>query len=697
MGERLDRALDLIGDGSLALVQRSWWMRRWFAPMTSAVLVVLAFVAVLRMEASAADYDPQYMRVLVERTMAYGGSYYENGIHNKGPLEPAVYELAARLGGDGGFWFVIGVFTLLVSVCVGVASAVFAIRAGASIALGAAVAAMSVAHLTLSNADYSGVLYARNMTVALLSVGFVVAAHDAAWATRRRRIAAVATVGIATGLAVQTLFTACFTAIPVLIWAMWTRRRDRAWRWPAWIEMPTVSAVGLLSAPAYYAASGSWRPFVDGWWVYARWMSSGTGRSLGNQIGLGWDSLFDFYRERPALAGLVQVWLIVTALRWRQLDGAARALRLLAACWFAGAWIELVLSQRYSSHYFVVIAVPTMMMISTLVGDVGRRWPTDSKRWPVIALLPLLVTFATLKAGGLGPFAAGVDAASTITSIDDLVARRDATTEGHTNVVAASLDLVSVGGDPLLMWTSYPWPYLDYDRVSATRYIWKSFLLGEIYLGRSGPEYVLPGTWTRFAADLDRTDPTAFVVDAVTPVEPDTPFAARVEEDFEEVFDDGTVSLSYRNDIARWLSTPSASSQPFDLGPSTVVLAEAGCRRIDAVLDPRDLTGGPLVAEFGHASAGSQAASLSISSSADGVIITRSNRTGATGYARSSTVGSDPLAVSIIAGARSAVVVVDGEILGAVLVEPGSEVVLHDDAGALSEASRSTLPAFTGC
>ncbi|MEJ7800528.1 MAG: hypothetical protein WKF60_08420 [Ilumatobacter sp.] len=556
---------------------------------------------------------------------------------------------------------------------------------------------MAVVHLTLSNADYAGVLYARNVTVALLSFAFVVAALDSAWATRRRRIAAVLVVGVTTGLAVQTLFTACFTVTPVLLWAIWTRRRDRAWRWPAWIEMPIVSVAALLYAPAYYAASGSWRPFVDGWWVYARSMSSGTGRSLGSQLELGWDSIFDYYRDRPALAILIQVWLVVTAVRWRHLDGADRSIRLLAGCWFVAAWIELVLSQRYSSHYFVVLAAPTIMMIATLLGDVGRRWHTVFTRRPSTALLPLVAAIITVFAGGRAPFDVGVDAASHVTSVDDLAERRGAGIDGRTRVVTATLDLVSVGDDPLLMWTSFPWPYLNYDRVSATRYIWKSFLLGEIYLGRSGPEYVLPGTWERFEADLDRTDPTAFIVEAVNPVEPGTPFEARVDRDFTEVFDDGTLSLSYRDDLARWLIAPVAAPEPFDLGPSTVVLAPDGCRRIDATLVPTALLGGPVTVEFGRTPANPPTASIVVSASAGGVIVAESNRVGYAGFSIPTSVGSAPVAMSIIVGARSAVVVVDGVIVGAVAVDASSEVVLRDDAGALSAGARSNPPAFTGC
>ena len=62
----------------------------------------------------------------------------------------------------------------------------------------------------------------------------------------------------------------------------------------------------------------------------------------------------------------------------------------------------------------------------------------------------------------------------------------------------AVLDLVSHDSDPLLVWTNDPWPYLNLKRVSATRFFYKRFLLGEIYLGRTSNATTCsrrPGDW----------------------------------------------------------------------------------------------------------------------------------------------------------------------------------------------------------
>lgn len=674
------------------------WLRPWYVPISAAGLTLLAIVAVFRMESSAPNYDPQYMRVIVERTIRYGGSYYENGIHNKGPLEPFVYELAARVGGDTGFWFVIGLFTLAAAMCIGLAAALCTVRSGGSVVLGVSVAAAAITHFTLSDADYAGVLYARNMTVALMAVAFAVAAFDPAWSTPRRRVVSVIVVGVTTGLAVQTLVTACFTASPVLLWAMWVRRDAVVGRVTAWIAMPVVSALTLVSAPLYYRVFGPWQDFVDGWWVQARYMSTGTGRDLASQWSLGWDQFRDYYGDRPELVLVLVVWIVATGWRWRSLDIDQRVLRALPLVWFVGAWVELVLSQRYSSHYYSVLAVPTILLLATAVADVGRFWAVRPPR--PAALAPLGAAVIALLAGGLGPFGTGMEAAAVVGSTGDFAERRDVGIDGRTHLIRAALDLVSEEDDPLLMWTSYPWPYLNLERVSATRYIWKSFLLGEIYLGESGPQYVVPGTWERFEEDLDRTNATAFFVESVNPVAAGTPFEARVERDFTEVFVDEAASLSYRNDLAAWLRAPAVSGEPVTLGAGPVVLSETGCTRIDAEISTAALNLDPIRLEFGDDLTGGIAdGSIVVSGDGVGVVLVESNRLGLGGYAAPFRVERERIRLSVIVGARAAVVVVDGSIVGAVGVEPGHAVVMDTGTSAIDEApvTRSRPPTLTGC
>ena len=179
---------------------------RWLnAALVSAVLLS-AFIG---NEYRSQDYDPMYMRDIVERQMRYGGSFYVNGIHNKGPLEPLVYRAAALFTNWNSYWFAISGFILLASLFLGWCTArVLRVTSGQG-ALGFAVGAAVLIHLTVTGADYAGVLYSRNMTVCLMSAAFVLLIDHQTWVGRRRLPPAGAAllVGALLGLSVQTLTT----------------------------------------------------------------------------------------------------------------------------------------------------------------------------------------------------------------------------------------------------------------------------------------------------------------------------------------------------------------------------------------------------------------------------------------------------------------------------------------------------------
>ena len=686
-------------------------VNRWVKPVVVGALFTFAVIAVFHMQLSAANYDPQYMRVLVERTIRLGGSYYENGIHNKGPLEPAVYELAGRIGGRSGFWFMIAIFTLATSLVIGVAAAIAVERSGGTRIVAFAVAVMAVTHLTLSDSDYAGVLYSRNITVGLLALAFIVGAWDGAWRSERRRIAAVLVAGLAIGLAVQTLLSACFTAIPVLAWVAWMRRHERVWSLPSWCVLPIVAAGGLLSAPIYYRIFGPWGPFVDGWWTYARWMNTATGRGLGGQFGLGVDQFADYYGDRPVLFVVIVAFMVEMVVRWRALDGTGRALRAMLTGWWLAAWVELALSQRYSSHYFSILAVPTILMIAVLVGAATRRMRLDQVRASMSTemwVLPLAVAILTIQVGGTSSFREGLREASAFEGVGDFDVRREQVIDGRTHMMRAALDLVSEPDDPLLMWTSYPWPYLNLQRVPATRFIWKNFLLGEIYLARSGPQYVLPGTWETFAADVERTDPTAFFVEAVNPVVPGTPFDALVDETFTTVFTDDVTTLAYRDDLAAWLLSPPADPAPasssvrVDLDPDAPeVLQAEGCVRLDGAIVGGPVDDARVSFVFGSASAvGGVAPMITFAGTGgDSASVTSRGTVGNPFAVGIDAAPAEATAFTLVVGSRAAVLVVDGAIVGAVETDGRGAVTVEasSEGTRLEHLRRSNPPAGSGC
>jgi hypothetical protein len=128
--------------------------------------------------------------------------------------------------------------------------------------------------------------------------------------------------------------------------------------------------------------------------------------------------------------------------------------------------------------------------------------------------------------------------------------QRAATQPGKERTVRAVLDLVSRPDDALLTWTEYPWVYLNYRRVAASRWIWGSFMLGQIYLGRASPEYVLPKTWEWFAQDVQQSKPKVFLEETANPLIYNTPFTTYVRSNFEQVYTGSDNNIYLRHDAA---------------------------------------------------------------------------------------------------------------------------------------------------
>ena len=139
-----------LGIAGLALSgERAWY---W---VVGALLVFGLIVAAIGNEQRVQDWDPQYTKVVVDRTEAYGGTFYENGLFNKGPLELIVHRTGSVLLGDDGHWIWIALISGLLSVAIAFAAAASARHTGAPPALGAVVGVFTFLHFTFSDADYS--------------------------------------------------------------------------------------------------------------------------------------------------------------------------------------------------------------------------------------------------------------------------------------------------------------------------------------------------------------------------------------------------------------------------------------------------------------------------------------------------------------------------------------------------------------
>lgn len=539
--------------------------------IAGSLIAVGTFGTWIALEHRSQDFDPQYARTIIERAARFGGTYYENGIHNKGPLETVVYDSVRLFTNFDTYWFGISAYVIAVSVLLGLTAGLIAKTFCASRRFAMTSAVLVAAHFSLSESDYAGVLYSRNITTALLALVAAATLWDRPWRTPRLANTTYLTLVVLLGLAVQTLLTTVFAATVVGVFLHLRRSTATTLRRPFTVALVT-GATTIASAPAWYAIRGSSSEFWSNWWTYAGYMSSSTGRSLLNQIGLGAEKLFGYYQDRPGIALLiiVDVWLVARG--WRAMSTHGRTVHTMLLAWLCAGWVELVLSQRYSSHYFSVVAVPTAFIgvSAALLLVQGLRRADDriddrieSKRrswWASIACVTALIA-----AQGTQLTWIAVEGAGRFRNTQQYVQARNDVRNGNYWTHKAVMDLVSSDDDPLLAWTMYPWTYLDHRRVPATRFSWKSFMIGEIYLGRTSSEYVLDRTWEWFEQDMKESQPAVFARPQVTDLEPTTPLSELVTEEFSTVFTDDDIEIAWRNELWNTATRSSLTGETIDL------------------------------------------------------------------------------------------------------------------------------------
>ena len=462
-----------------------------------------------------------------------------------------------------GYWYTISAFVAIVSAVVAYSVYRTAVVVGAVRELGLAAAIVAFVHFALGSSPYAGVFFVRNLITMLLVIAWMVMFAERPWRSHRSRVIAAVIVGVLLGLAVQTLLTTVFVG---------RRTRDRVARARSHrddleaherVVLTRVSIgaafVTFISAPVYYFARGDFAEFWSGYWTYATYMSRGTGRSLGNQLAYGWDQIYLYYHARPIAFAVVVGFAVVTWVSWPTLNARSKVLHAGLGGWFVAAWIEMVLSQRYQPQYFVITSIPVALMAAALAGHAYTAIIATRGRFGRPAAYPLIALVLAIYLAGSTGIVRGAHEASSYTSVRAHARTLRANMTGDDRTMGAALDLVSKRNDPLLAWTLQTWPYLTYHRVSATRFIWKSFLAGEIWMGGTSPDYILPDTWKWFRQDIAQSKPVVFtVVDAS--LVPGNPFTAYVDQNFTKVLD-ATNPISYRNDIAQQVLADSAGER----------------------------------------------------------------------------------------------------------------------------------------
>ncbi|MEO6123436.1 MAG: hypothetical protein ABIR32_06970 [Ilumatobacteraceae bacterium] len=543
---------------------RTGWQR---IALLATVFVVGAMVvaAFFHNEFRSQNWDPMQTRVYVLRTIHFGGTFYENGLVNKGPVEPLVYRLAAAVTPYDGFWYAISAIIIVVSGILAWAAGKTAFVLGGHRLLGVAIGIGVFFHFALGNADYAGALYSRNMIIGLYAGAWLIAITPRWWSSRRAPIAAGA-IGVLLGLGIQTLFVSTIAAIGVGLMALATIETvadEQPYRRSRRLLVITPIVV-FLSCPIYYVIRGRFTEFWSSYWTYNTYQNAATGRSFANQLVYGRDVILRYYRSWPVSLVIIVAFVGATIALWPTFDRRSRAIHISITVWFIGAWAELVAGQRYSSHYFSILAIPTALMAAAVLGHGYRLMRRERGReFRSIAVWPLAASLLAIAAGGGQHLTLGLEAASSYSSVHQVAEQRRSVEPGQQRTVRAVMDLASVDGDPLLAWTEFPWVYLNYHRTAATRWIWKSFMLGQIYLGRSSPDYVLHETWQWFADDMAEAKPAVLLEEVALPVAAGTPFDAYVNANFRPVFTNADNIVHLRNDVAKAIIDGSGDGEVF--------------------------------------------------------------------------------------------------------------------------------------
>lgn len=544
--------------------ERTGWGEALVRFVTVVFLALVAIVPIVGSVVRVQDVDPIYMRNLVERAARYGGTYYENAIHNRGTFEPFLYDLAQRVTSYDGYWFAISFIVAILAALLGFVAARTALFTGANRSVALAVGAAVYVQFALSGHGFSRVLYIRNITTVLLALTWVIALSERCWAGPRRSRAASAAVGLLLGLVVEQLLTSVLAGavVGLVALALLYERRPAEERGGHLVTAIGAAVAGFLATPLWYLARGGFHDYWTGWWTYARYMGEGPGRSLRSQLGLGWDKAWEYHVHNPLVVVLVLAFLGTTWLLWGDLERRVRVVHVGLVAWLAAGWLELALSQRYSNHYYQVLAVPTALMGAALAGHAARAIAARRPSTRLSLGVPVVGTLFAIFLTGPAIFAQAVEDTRGFTGVADWAQERDKHLGGSDRSVLALLDLVSERNDGLLAWTFDPFVYTKYERVPATRFQWKFLFQGAIYLGRTSPNYVLPDTWKWFADDVAESRPVAFT--ETEPVDPDTPFDTYVRARFTPVYPGSAARLWLDRRVARELVDDNGDDPWFD-------------------------------------------------------------------------------------------------------------------------------------
>ena len=226
-------------------------------------------------------------------------------------------------------------------------------------------------------------------------------------------------------------------------------------------------------------------------------------------------------------------------------------------------------------------------------------------------------------------------------------------------------------------------------------------MVGEIYLGKTSPKYVLPETWNWFAQDMQQAQPKAYVRPKETLLSVQTPFAQYVSERFINVYDGNSMEVSL--DHNSWSALVAQPSQAMDIAEDKIfsetspfVLSNTNCVRISGTLNSSDSNEeSSIIFNVSDPTASYENVHLSLSStraasSSDNVEFASKDL---------EPNNSSSLDFLVIVGSHSAVLVVNGKVVAGTRTGDQAQlsVALKSGQPSLSNLRIDTAPQLDGC
>lgn len=658
---------------------------------------VLTMMSIVALEFRTQDWDPSFARTIIERIDRFGGTYYQNGIWHHGPIDALLYDIPRFFTTYGTYWFGIALLVIAMSGLVALSitriAKFFEIQNSIVLALAIAV----FLHLSISSSDYAGVIYSRNTTTTMLVCTFAFGLTRRPWKSPRLANRSLIIACATLGLAVQTMVSSIITAVVVGAFVYLLHRQEISLRRPI-IYSVLSFAISVATAPMWYLMRGSFGEFWANWWVMARHMNSATNRNLLNQFSLGWDKFYEYYTQRPELALIVGIFITLLIKNWTSMTEAKKITNGAVLLWFVAAWVELIISQRYSSHYFVIPTIPTSIMLVIVASSFFPAVPRkDEGLLRNASVIPAILTAIVLifyQCSDL--FWSGAEGLSRFQSFRQHQQFVSDTRSGESKTVRAVLDLATSDNDAVLAWTMFPWTYLEHQRVPATRLSWKSFMLGEIYLASTSEKYILPETWKWFADDMKQSQPNAYLHPKEIAFVDSTPFASYASENFDLAMETDKHRISLRKELWAQMISPlepgveEENQKRTDSEGSPVPLISHRCTRSDITII-RESSDAKYSVDLNFEQNSHQAPQSVIR------IDTNKIQVLANGYTQYSQALPSPfneeLTLSILLGTRSAAVVINGQIASAIRLQNPTGVSMSSTHGATSVDRVATSPA----